>query len=163
MSARRSGPNRREFLQHSSKLLAGLAATRHGLLRADGSSRKQLLNLDSLEHFVDPLPIPRVARPSGTRPHPEQSSGKIPYYRMAMRQVQNKIHRDVKPNRFWGYGAASPGPIIEARSGDPILVEWANELPTAHFLPIDYTIHGSENDKPDVRVISHLHGGKVRP
>ncbi len=170
MSGRRSGSSRREFLHQSSVLLAGFAAAPRGIFRADGSSShlqnqmpKKLLNLDSLEHFVDLLPIPRIARPAGTRPHPEQSSAKIPYYRMAMRQVENKIHRDVKPTRCWGYGDTSPGPIIEARNGEPIFVEWANELPTAHFLPIDYSIHGSEKDKPDVRVISHLHGAKVQP
>ena len=46
-----------------------------------------------------------------------------------MRQVESKIHRDVKPTRFWGFDQSSPGPTIEARSGQPVLVEWANELP----------------------------------
>jgi spore coat protein A len=164
MSRRLFASSRRKFLQQSGVLLAGFAAGHgHSRIARIGASSPTLLNLDSLEHFVDPLPIPRVARPIGTRPHPEQPSVKIPYYRLAMRQVESKIHRDVKPTRFWGYGDTSPGPVIEARSGDPLLFEWANELPTAHFLPIDYTVHGSEKDKPDVRVVSHLHGAKTRP
>jgi len=38
------------------------------------------------------------------------------------------------------------------------MVEWANELPARHFLPIDHTIHGAEKDKPEVRGVVHLHG-----
>src|SRR5262249_50748023 len=38
-----------------------------------------------------------------------------------------------------------------------------NELPTQHFLPIDHSIHGAEADKPDVRVVPHLHGAKAPP
>ncbi len=55
----------------------------------------------------------------------------------------------------------SPGPTFETRSGQGMLVEWANELPTAHFLPIDHDIHGAEADKPAVRTAVHLHGGKT--
>jgi len=42
-----------------------------------------------------------------------------------------------------------------------MLVEWANELPTSHFLPIDHHIHGAEADKPNVRTVIHLHGSCV--
>jgi spore coat protein A len=78
-----------------------------------------------------------------------------------MRQFRAKIHRNVPSTLFWGFAQTSPGPTLEARSGEPLLVEWANELPTAHFLPIDHTVHGAEADKPPVRVVTHLHGGKV--
>ncbi|MGC2545631.1 MAG: multicopper oxidase domain-containing protein, partial [Silvibacterium sp.] len=63
----------------------------------------------------------------------------------------------------WGFNNSSPGPIFETRSGQGLLVEWANELPLQHFLPIDHTIHGAESDKPDVRSVIHLHGGKTPP
>ena len=43
------------------------------------------------------------------------------------------------------------------------MVEWANQLPTKHFLPIDHTLHGAEADKPEVRAVVHLHGGKTPP
>src|SRR5208282_2949679 len=65
--------------------------------------------------------------------------------------------------RLWGYAAASPGPTFETRSGEGLLVEWVNELPEKHFLPIDHTIHGAEPDKPDVRAVVHLHGAKAPP
>ena len=42
-------------------------------------------------------------------------------------------------------------------------MEWVNELPQQHFLPIDHTLHGAETDKPEVRTVVHLHGGKTPP
>lgn len=119
------------------------------------------LNANSLAQFVDPLLIPEIARPSGTRPSPDDPKVQLPYYRVAMRQFESKLHRDLKPTRLWGYGGSSPGPTFEARAGQGLLVEWANELPGAHFLPIDHSIHGAEADKPEVRTVVHLHGGKV--
>src|ERR1700728_1588232 len=121
------------------------------------------LNASSLAQFVDPLPIPEIARPSGTRPSPLDPTVKLPYYRIPMRPFEAKVHRDLKPTRQWGYGGASPGPTLETRSGQGLLVEWANELPEKHFLPIDYSIHGAESDKPEVRSVVHLHGGKTPP
>ena len=119
------------------------------------------LNSGSLAHFVDPLPIPELAQPIDQRPSPSNAALKLPYYRVAMRQIESKVHRDLKPTRLWAYGSSSPGPTFEARSGQGILVEWANELPTQHFLPIDHSIHGAEADKPEVRTVVHLHGAKA--
>lgn len=79
-----------------------------------------------------------------------------------MSSVEQKVHRDVKPTRMWGFGGTSPGPTIEARSGQDLVVEWANELPREHFLPIDHNVHGAESDKPQVRVVTHLHGAMAR-
>jgi spore coat protein A len=121
------------------------------------------LNASSLAQFVDPLPIPEIAQPTGFRPSPTDPTQKLPYYRIAMREFETKIHRDMKPTRQWGYSGFSPGPTFEVRSGQGILVEWANELPDKHFLPIDHTIHGAEASKPEVRTVVHLHGAKAPP
>jgi spore coat protein A len=126
------------------------------------------LSANSLTPFVDRLPIPEIARPSGFRPSPADATVKLPYYRIAMRQFEGKLHHDLKPTRLWGYGGplqgpTSPGPTFETRSGQGLLVEWVNELPDKHFLPIDHTIHGAEADKPEVRTVVHLHGGKTPP
>ena len=80
-----------------------------------------------------------------------------------MRQFEAKLHRDLRPTRQWGYSSATPGPIFETRSGQGLLVEWVNELPEKHFLPIDHNIHGAEADKPEVRTVVHLHGAKAGP
>jgi spore coat protein A len=124
---------------------------------------EKLLDTSTLARFVDPLPIPALARPTGTRPNPAAPALHVPYYRIAMRQFQTKVHRDVPPTTFWGYNASCPGPTFEARSGKPILVEWANDLPQQHIFPLDHTLHGAEADKPKVRTVVHLHGGRTGP
>ena len=69
----------------------------------------------------------------------------------------------MKPTRWWGFGGSVPGPTMETRSGQGIIVEWANELPPQHFLPIDHKLHGAEADKPQVRTVVHVHGAKAPP
>ena len=126
------------------------------------------LDPSHLTFFVDPLPLPAVARSSGSRPDPFNPSAMLPLYRVVMREFAFKVHRDLPPTRMWGFasdssGPSSPGPIFETRSGDGLLVEWVNELPARHLLPVDHTLHGAEADKPEVRTVIHLHGGKTPP
>ncbi len=78
-----------------------------------------------------------------------------------MRAIERRIHRSLPPTRMWGFGATSPGATIEARRDRPIFVEWVNELPGEHFLPIDHSIHGAGRGVPEVRAVIHLHGGRV--
>jgi spore coat protein A len=114
-----------------------------------------MLHCLQLAPFVDALPV--LAR---LHPHRGQ-------LRIAMRQIHTKLHRDVPPTRLWVYAAASDttpsaaAPVIEARSNQPLQVEWLNQLPTQHFLPIDHSLHGCGTDIPDVRAITHLHGART--
>lgn len=153
---------RRKFLQQSGMLSAALILPQ-AMRNRQMPPVRPLLNPNLLAQFVDPLPIPEVAHTTEFRPSPTNPSTKLPYYRVAMRQIEGKIHRDMKPTRLWGFGSSSPGPTLETRSGQGVLVEWANELPAVHFLPIDHTIHGAEADKPEVRAVIHLHGAKAPP
>ena len=154
--------NRRDFLQRGGIFTATLALPQAAPPTQQPASKfRTNLNAYALAQFVDPLPIPEIAQPIDHRPSPENASLKLPYYRVAMRQIEAKLHRDLKPTRLWAYGVSSAGPTFEARSGQGILVEWANELPTQHFLPIDHSIHGAEADKPEVRTVVHLHGAKA--
>ncbi len=118
---------------------------------------------NTLTKFVDPLPLLESIHPVAHKTSPENPAQQLPYYKVAMRQFETQLHRDLKPTRLWGYGSSSPGPIFETRSGQGLLVEWINQLPSEHFLPIDQTIHGAEPDKPEVRTVVHLHGGKAPP
>ena len=164
MARNKLGWSRREFLLGGGMVLAGAGLSiEQTNARRTGVIGRPLLKLDELARFVDALPVPRVLPASGTRPEPGNAGRKIPYYRLEMRQFEAKIHRDVKPTRLWGYGGASPGPTIEARSGEPVLVEWVNNLPGTHLLPIDHSIHGAGKDIPDVRTVAHLHGAKAPP
>jgi spore coat protein A len=152
--------SRRKFLWASGMAATGLAIGQTKPKRT-GTIERPPLNLDALAKFVDPLPIPPLVQPRGKRPDPSRPNVAIPFYRMSMRQITQKLHRDVPATRCWGFGATSPGPTFETRSGEGFLVEWANELPTEHFLPIDHTVHGAEPDKPAVRVVTHMHGAKA--
>jgi spore coat protein A len=120
-----------------------------------------LINPTSLAPFVDPLPIPAVARATEQRADPANPGHTLPCYRVEMRACKVRMHRDIPTTPVWGYNGQFPGPTIEARRGEPLLVEWANALPLQHFLPIDHTLHGAEKDKPDVRTITHVHGARV--
>ena len=121
------------------------------------------LNPLDLARFVDPLPVPPVARSAEMRSVPGKPERKAPYYRIAMREVRAKLHRDLGPARLWTYNGSWPGPTFETRRNDDLLIEWANELPGHHFLPIDHRLHGAEMDKPEVRAVVHVHGAKVPP
>jgi spore coat protein A len=158
--------SRRTFLRQSSLLAGSLLLDRSGRLSAMSHAAGQqanTLNVNTLAAFVDPLPVPTVAKPDGMRALPASPKVKLPYYRLAARPMEMKIHRDLKPTRFWSFGGSVPGPTLAMRSGDGVLVEWANELPQQHFLPIDHRLHGAEANQPQVRTVAHLHGAFVRP
>jgi spore coat protein A len=114
---------------------------------------RMLHNLE-LAPFVDPMPLPPVASPDAQG-----------FIHIAMREVHAKLHRDVPPARLWTYQALGSkdqsglAPIIEARSGHTLQVEWSNQLPDHHFLPVDFSLHGCGHDIPEVRGCVHLHGG----
>ena len=112
-----------------------------------------LFNPTSLTPFVDALPLPERARPiSAVHPHK---------LRITMREIHAKVHRDIPATRQWSYGDTALAPLIDARAGHPLEVEWVNNLPTQHFLPIDHSLHGCGHDIPDVRACVHLHGGRT--
>src|SRR5258708_35206713 len=103
--------------------------------------------------FSDPLPHPQVI-------HPDPKS--VTHIRM--KQALKKVHRDLPPSPIWGYNGIWPGPTMEVRSGVPVKIKYHNDaLPTTHPLPVDFTIHGSEADKPQVRNVVHLHGANILP
>jgi spore coat protein A len=128
-----------------------------------GALNPPALDPTKLEAFADPLPRLPVARSNGFRPSPDGSSRRVPFYRVEMREVVSKVHRDLPATRQWGFEGIVPGPTFESRSGDELLVEWVNHLPARHFLPIDHRLHGAERDKPEVRTVVHLHGGRTPP
>ncbi|MGA3227615.1 MAG: multicopper oxidase [Acidobacteriaceae bacterium] len=151
--------SRRRFLERTGVLAAGMSISKLSFPQPPLTT----LDPDKLSPYVDPLPIPQIAQPSGTRPSPDDASIKLPYYRMAMRPIESKVHRDLPATRMWGFGSSSPGPSFETRSNQGLIVEWVNELPQRHFLPIDHTLRGAEKTLPEVRSVIHLHGGKTPP
>jgi spore coat protein A len=131
-------------------------------LEINSAPIRPALQVASLQPFVDALPIPPTATSSLVPANPDGTGGKVPVYRMRMREIYARAHRDLQPTRFWSYNGAVPGPTIHARQGTELLIEWRNELPTKHFLPIDHRLHGAEADKPQVRTVVHVHGAKAQ-
>src|SRR6202789_3273707 len=68
-----------------------------------------------LTRYVDPLPIPPVIRATG-------KAGEV--IEKEMRQVLQKVHRNLPPTTLWGYNGTWPGPTIEAQSGQPLKINW---------------------------------------
>jgi spore coat protein A len=112
-----------------------------------------MLHTLQLTPFVDPLPLPEIARPALHDGHQALT--------LTMREIHAKVHRDVPLTRMWSYGPDALAPLVEARAGTPLQIHWVNSLPTKHFLPIDHSLHGCGLDVPEVRTTAHLHGAKV--
>ena len=139
----------------------GLAGTTLALPAwpAGANSHPKALFIDPniLTRFVDALPIPPVAQPVST----QDAQGQPAHYRIEMREAPVKVHRDLPATQMWTYDGHHPGPTFETRSNEPLSVEWVNNLPAQHFLPVDYTICGMKPGAQAVRSVVHVHGGRT--
>lgn len=108
----------------------------------------------ALAKFVDPLPVPAVLKPKGYL-------ACATYYEVRMRQVKQKLHRDLPETTVWAYEGVYPGPTFEVLRHEGVKVKWLNDLPDEHLLPVDRTVHGAHPPNPLVRTVVHLHGGEV--
>lgn len=106
-----------------------------------------------LTKFVDPLPVPGILQPLYRDVHET-------YYEVKMVQFSQSLHAELPDTTLWGYEGSVPGPTIEVRRDELVKIKWINNLPDKHLLPVDTTIHGAEADKPQVRTVVHVHGGK---
>jgi len=145
-----------------------------GTYQGDGSDCTDRYCPIQLTPYLDPLPIPPVATPiSGT-------IGGAATYNITMREFEQQLHSQLPPTRVWGYhdgvsAMSTPGPVIVARTGQPVTVNWINDIrdfvtgvprTNNHYLDVDVQtdsegmvcIHGAE-DK--AKTVVHLHGGHV--
>jgi spore coat protein A len=133
-----------------------------GTYQGDGTACAPDLCTVELTPFVDPLPIPPLAVPTAGQ------IGGVATYDIEIREVSQKLHRDLPPTRVWGYDGMYPGPTILAFKDRPVTVNWINDLRdslgnlrTTHYLPVDTCVHGPDMEGATARVVSHLHGGHV--
>ncbi|HEY6489120.1 MAG: multicopper oxidase domain-containing protein [Terracidiphilus sp.] len=176
---------RRTLLKNAARLMAALAAgnadlSRTGLLRAQRRPDRGMAGMahgqptpapakpghpwlqpDALARFVDPLPIPATLRATERREHPTNPKQQVGYLNIAMRPADVHVHRDLPTTPMWAYNGLVPGPTIEARTGAALWIDWVNQLPAEHFLPIDHTLCGAGADLPQVRTAVHVHGASV--
>jgi len=71
-----------------------------------------------LAPFVDPLPLP-------SRLPAAERDGRLT---VRMRAATHQFHRDLPSSIIWGFEGTVPGPTIEAERGQPVTIEWRNEL-----------------------------------
>ena len=107
--------------------------------------------------FVDPLPIPAIAKPVDRYQEP---NSRKPLYYIVMKQARHNFHKMFPYTTVWGYNGTYPGPTIEVEKDAPVQIKWVNNLPDKHLFPVDHTLHGTM-DTPDVRTVVHLHGANV--
>lgn len=148
--------NRREFHRlgflSAAALLLPQSRRAHALLSTASAVPQPAV----LAPYVDPLPVPPRIVASARH-------NRIAPLVVRMGAFRQKVHRDLPPTTLWGYNNSWPGPTIETRRDQPVSIHWINNLPRRHFLPLDYTVHGEEENVPPVRAVVHVHGARTLP
>ncbi len=145
-----------------------------GTYQGDGSACAGTYCPIVLTPYLDPLPIPPVATPIVGSP------GGAATYNISAREFEQQLHSQLPLTRVWGYHDGvgplhTPGPVIVARTGEPVTVNWINDIRDfangvprrdSHYLDVDVLqdasgkvcIMGAEDR---AKIVSHLHGGHV--
>ena len=69
---------------------------------------------------------------------------------MRIRAGEHRFHRDLPASSIWGFEGTVPGPTIEAERGQPVTLEWRNELEGA--FPVIETVAPEATDADGVPV-----------
>ena len=103
-----------------------------------------------LTPFVDALPLP-------SRLLATEHDGRLT---VRIRAGEHRFHRDLPASSVWGFEGAVPGPTIEAERGQPVTVDWRNELEGA--FPVSDTVAPAATDADGVQVqcLPGLSGGE---
>src|SRR5512133_21502 len=119
-----------------------------------------------LTKYIQPLPVPGngivVATPSGMN-----------QYAFTQREIARQLHPNLPPTPLWAYDdgsglagqAGSFGMAVVAQSGIPVRMSFFNNVPSHYpsWIPVDplLTPFRNPNGTPQVRLMTHLHGGFV--
>ncbi len=119
----------------------------------------QTVLLDPVIHpkFQNAVPIPSKINVSGTTT--TMQLGQTSQWLGLMSPTKKG---QLKTN-VWGYGKnpgqiSFPSPTLVANANSVSYVEWINNLPTTHLLPVDLTYHKARPLK-GIPAVTHLHGG----
>jgi spore coat protein A, manganese oxidase len=148
-----SHENRRSFLKQALALVGASALPGSSQSVQTSASAAHRLPVQ-VERFLDPLSVPRRILPYGAKRG-------VKLYRVRATEFAARLHSRMPPTRLWGYSGQYPGPIFEARQGEPIEVLWENGLPRRHLFQTDPHIHGAMPPVPEVRMVPHLHGART--
>jgi spore coat protein A len=138
------------------------------VFQGDGSTCGTVDCPVQLTPYLDALPVPGPATPVSGSP------GAIATYDVTMKEFQQQLHSELPLTTVWGYddgtGPFTPGPVIVARTDQPVTVNWMNDirdlgsglLRTNHYLQQSADdlscTHGAQDE---AKTVVHLHGGHV--
>src|ERR1700745_3688220 len=103
----------------------------------------------TLAPFVDALPVPQrlVAGEQGGR------------LSVPIRAGAHSFHRDLPESDIWGYDGTVPGPTIEAERGQPVTVQWRNELDVAPPVVVTTAPEATDASGGPAQCVPGLSGG----
>jgi FtsP/CotA-like multicopper oxidase with cupredoxin domain len=81
--------------------------------------------------------------------HPTYNFAPQKFYELTMAETQIKLHPDYSPSTYWAFDGLLPGPLIQAKYGEPVLVRFHNHLPSVN-VPQAFAI---------AEMTTHLHNG----
>jgi spore coat protein A, manganese oxidase len=120
-------------------------------------AQPQLLNASLHPKFQNPVPKLNQIRLSSSSTNVFEAAETKQWLGLIHPQTQKRLKTTI-----WGYGLEGsptyPGPTLLAKSDVSVRVEWRNNLPQTHLLPVDTTYHAA-NPKNGVPMVTHLHGG----
>jgi FtsP/CotA-like multicopper oxidase with cupredoxin domain len=102
-----------------------------------------------LAPFADVLPVPQ--RLVATEQNGELS--------VPIRAGAHRFHRDLPESAIWGYDGTVPGPTIEAERGQPVTVQWRNELDGALPVVVTTAPRPADTSGVPVQCVPGLSGG----
>ena len=103
-----------------------------------------------LAPYVDALPLP-------SRLIASEHHGRLT---VRIRAGAHRFHRDLPVSSIWGFEGTVPGPTIEAERGQPIAVEWRNELDGAFPVCVTVAPQPTDADGVPVQCLPGLSGGQ---
>src|SRR5262249_43369079 len=103
-----------------------------------------------LTPYVDALPVPRRLRAV-------EHGGRLTVH---IRAATHRFHRDLPDSAVWGYDGSAPGPTIEAERGQPVTVEWRNELGGAFPVVVTVAPAAADAEGVPVQCVAGLSGGR---
>jgi spore coat protein A len=133
-----------------------------GIFQGSSSSCDQGSVDCGLTPFVEPLPIPPVLQPTGTR------ADGVLQYTVSVEEATQSVHPELPDTTLWTYNGAWPSSTFVVSQGTPIEVTYVNNLPTgggnnrgSSLLETDMCSHGPDAYGDSKRIVTHLHGGHV--
>ncbi|WP_265108742.1 multicopper oxidase family protein [Halosolutus halophilus] len=118
-----------------------------------------------LEKYSHELTVPEERTPDGKRRGAD-------YHNIPVQETQHSFHPDLPDTTIWGFDGQFPGPILSARKGQRLAIEFDNsEMPDDHLFNVDEQIKGTTTENyvnydgpvPEVRTVTHFHGLKIPP